>query len=268
MSNQYKIGEFSKYMGVTPDFLKHYEQYGLIQPYTTESNYRYYSFEKAAEIIECVRFKNWGFSLKEMKNLIQDADLDEIMDSYRSKIDEMQKTIHYYQVLIDEFYRFEKFITSLNEHWTIEYIDEAVFLPHSNNRDFLENPNIYRIMEQWTKWMPVVHSCQRIYDCFDENKQPYSHWGYSVLKQFADENELLTCEPCEIIPKRKCLVIKNSISDSQKNSRINETINSVNSILEEYGFVPDGEILRIVYQYSHEDGVITQHSTLIVPLKD
>ena len=33
---QYKIGEFSKYLGVTPDFIKYYEQFDLIFPNINE----------------------------------------------------------------------------------------------------------------------------------------------------------------------------------------------------------------------------------------
>ena len=268
MSNQYKIGEFSKYMGVTPDFLKHYEQYGLIEPNISESNYRYYNFEKASDVIECVRLRNWGFSLKEIQNIKQEASMDEILDSYRKKSEELQKTIHFYQFLIDELQRFEKWVATANNTWSIKYISEAVFLPHSNNKEFIQDPRIYEIMEQWTKYLPVVHSSQRIFDCFDDTKEPYCCWGYTVNKKFADEVMLPQSEPCEFIPRKKCLVINNSIKDAFVNSRVKETIDSVNVILNRHGLVPEGEIHRIVFHYSHEDGLVTQHSSLVVPLKE
>lgn len=39
---QYRIGDFAKYLGVTPDLLKHYEDMGIIQSIRSESGYRYY----------------------------------------------------------------------------------------------------------------------------------------------------------------------------------------------------------------------------------
>jgi hypothetical protein len=126
----------------------------------------------------------------------------------------------------------------------------------------------HEIMEQWIKFLPAVHSCQRIYDCFDNEKKPYCCWGYSIPKQIADFMDLVHGEPCEIIPRRKCLVINVSIIDAHVNSRVKETIESVNTILNKHGFIADGEIHRIVFHYSHEDGIVTQHSSLIVPLKD
>ena len=41
---EYRIGEFAKYLGVTPDLLKHYEDQGIIQPTRSDSGYRYYPF--------------------------------------------------------------------------------------------------------------------------------------------------------------------------------------------------------------------------------
>ena len=38
---QYRIGDFAKYLGVTPDLLKHYEDMGIIQSIRSESGYRY-----------------------------------------------------------------------------------------------------------------------------------------------------------------------------------------------------------------------------------
>ena len=40
---EYRIGEFAKYLGVTPDLLKHYEDQGIIQPTRSDSGYRYLS---------------------------------------------------------------------------------------------------------------------------------------------------------------------------------------------------------------------------------
>ena len=38
---QYRIGDFAKYLGVTPDLLKHYEDMGIIHSSRSESGYRY-----------------------------------------------------------------------------------------------------------------------------------------------------------------------------------------------------------------------------------
>ena len=50
---EYRIGEFAKYLGVTPDLLKHYEDQGIIRPSRSDSGYRYYPFNTTMLLIEC-----------------------------------------------------------------------------------------------------------------------------------------------------------------------------------------------------------------------
>ena len=38
----YSIGDYAKYLGVTPDFLKHYEQFRIVSSKPRENGYRYY----------------------------------------------------------------------------------------------------------------------------------------------------------------------------------------------------------------------------------
>lgn len=56
----YRIGDFAKYLGVTSDFLKHYEEAGLIDVVQRASGYRYYPFNQAARVIEYMRLRNYG----------------------------------------------------------------------------------------------------------------------------------------------------------------------------------------------------------------
>ena len=65
----YRIGEYARYMGVTPDFLKHYEQFGLITPSVAENGYRYYPFRESSRLLDCLTLRGYGVPLKEMKGM-------------------------------------------------------------------------------------------------------------------------------------------------------------------------------------------------------
>ena len=73
---QYRIGEYAKYLGVTPDLLKHYEDVGIIQSQRSESGYRYYPFHTTTMLIESVRLRNYGLTLREIKEILSDHSLD------------------------------------------------------------------------------------------------------------------------------------------------------------------------------------------------
>ena len=57
---QYRIGDYAHYMGVTSDFLKHYEQFHLISSEVMENGYRYYPFYQSSKLLECMKLRNYG----------------------------------------------------------------------------------------------------------------------------------------------------------------------------------------------------------------
>lgn len=56
----YRIAEFAEYMGVTPDFLKHYEECGLLDVHHRENGYRYFNFDQCSRILEYMRLRNYN----------------------------------------------------------------------------------------------------------------------------------------------------------------------------------------------------------------
>ena len=65
----YRIGELSKYLGVTPDFIKYYEKEGLIESIPGTSP-KLYPFNQSSKILECIKLKSFGFSAKEMRDYL------------------------------------------------------------------------------------------------------------------------------------------------------------------------------------------------------
>lgn len=63
---QYRIGDFARYLGVTAEFLKHYQESGLLDVTQRASGYRYYGFDQSARILQYLRLRNYGLSVKEM----------------------------------------------------------------------------------------------------------------------------------------------------------------------------------------------------------
>ena len=92
---EYRIGEFAKYLGVTPDLLKHYEDQGIIQPGRSGSGYRYYPFNTTMILIECIRLRNYGMTLREIREILTAHKLDNAAVSRRlsENVDHMKEEI-------------------------------------------------------------------------------------------------------------------------------------------------------------------------------
>ena len=68
----YRIGPYAYYLGVTPDLLKHYEQFQLVESVPSESGYRYYPFSQSPGLLCAMTLRGYGIPLKEIDVLLHD----------------------------------------------------------------------------------------------------------------------------------------------------------------------------------------------------
>ncbi len=84
------IGEFSKLCMVTTKTLRHYDLIGLLKPIelNSENGYRYYSTGQLSTMLRILRLKDYGFSLDEIKLLI-DANDEDLSNAMKRKLAEL-----------------------------------------------------------------------------------------------------------------------------------------------------------------------------------
>lgn len=98
-----KVKEVADLVGVSVRTLHHYDQIGLFSPKkTSESGYRIYREEDLEKLQQILFFKELGFSLKNIKMIINSPSFNqkealvlqrEMLNEKRSKIDKMIETI-------------------------------------------------------------------------------------------------------------------------------------------------------------------------------
>ena len=69
----YTIGEISKIVNISANALRYYDEIGLIKPILIQNNnqYRYYSDIQIKDILLVLELKQYGFTLEEVKELLQ-----------------------------------------------------------------------------------------------------------------------------------------------------------------------------------------------------
>lgn len=203
----YRIGDYARKMGVTPDFLKYYEQQGILSSNTQENGYRYFPFNQSGKILECMRLKNFGFSVREIEELFA-SDLTTVQAKTDSQIRTLEKRVDFEHRVIAEYRQFSHWLSRMKgkvTDWSIEWGDEMLFLPHSDGRTFLDDSRIYEILRDWTAEMPMVKSCMEIpisgIPFLPE--ESLFRWGLVVKRSYAEENHLPLNGAIKLLPKRK-----------------------------------------------------------------
>ena len=99
----FKIGELSKISNVSEKTIRFYEEEGLISPVEVDrwTNYRYYDETSAERLSVIVYLKDLGFSLKEIKDLDEDA-IKQKIKQHKQEIDKLTKNINKLSSIVKE----------------------------------------------------------------------------------------------------------------------------------------------------------------------
>lgn len=92
-----KIGEFSKIGRVTKRTLRHYDEIGLLSPIFIDdmSGYRKYSIDQLAKLNRIVLLKDLGFSLKEVRRMLdEDIPIDQMREMFSKKQKDLENEIY------------------------------------------------------------------------------------------------------------------------------------------------------------------------------
>ena len=204
---QYRIGEYAKYLGVTPDLLKHYEEVGVIRSERSKSGYRFYSFHTTMELIECVRLRNYGLTLREIRETltehrVKNTDMDLLLEGNMEKF---RQEILLDEALREDYAGFRDWRRGLEERgwdWEIRRSRPMYFLPHTDRYDFLKDPRIYELLNEWMSYIPIVKSSLRI-----ENSGLVT-WGFAVEESMQRRLGLPLNDVVEQIPSQKIFYYK------------------------------------------------------------
>ena len=82
-----KIGEFSKASKITIKALRFYDEKNLFKPMKIDENgYRYYDITQLDTLLHIVNYRKLGFSIKEIKTLLNVNNKQEILCAHLQKL--------------------------------------------------------------------------------------------------------------------------------------------------------------------------------------
>ena len=115
----YSIGEVSRLCNVSRKAMRFYDEIGLIHPDKVGSNnYRFYSREALLNLTILKYYKQMGFKLEEMRNLMDTEEYQEIEHGFLRKISELE----------DEQVSIENQLTSVRDWYSLLLEAQTVIL--------------------------------------------------------------------------------------------------------------------------------------------
>lgn len=193
-----KIGTLAKFAGVTSHTIKYYEKEGFFSSIRdSHSNYRFYNLSSCTYLHECIKYRNLGFSVKELNTLCKIADsttikemLIERMNAIDTELEELltkkQMAHSYYEELLslDE---------NLNE-WFICNFPENYFLAQTKQLEYLDEYQMEKNGINLIDYLPYAKSCVKLPKETLEGNSNLFYWGQLLPCSFAP-NDLMEKRP-------------------------------------------------------------------------
>ena len=268
---QYRIGDYAKYLGVTPDFLKHYEQFRIVSSEQKDNGYRYYPFSQSYKILESMRLRGYGLPLRDIDTALIDDDAKAVMDRLDRRVDDIEKHILLEQAIVSEHRSLQAWFKQMEgkeEDWNVGMSEEMLFLPHTSRRNFLKDPKIYEILNDWLALMPMVRSCMCVPNPQEESGSLRDYaWGLLVPAKTAKAFSLPVNDVVQHLPPRKTLFYHfNGKAWPQLNPQ-DLLSSSVYKKMSQLGLTPAGDIYMTMHMYTHINTDSLRYGYYAVPIE-
>lgn len=135
-----KVKEVSELASISVRTLHHYDEIGLLVPdQVTDAGYRMYSDANLERLQQILFFKELGFSLKEIKNILDDPAFD------------AEEALHMHKlILLEKRQRLDQMITTIDK--TVLHLRGEIEMTHKEQFqgfDFSQNPYEQEARERW-----------------------------------------------------------------------------------------------------------------------
>ncbi|MGE7111144.1 MerR family transcriptional regulator [Lysinibacillus sp. NPDC047702] len=177
----FKISEFSKLSQVSIKTLRYYDQLGLLKPAYTDqfSGYRYFSAEQMFQIHRILAFKELGFSLEQIRQMMdENIPLEHIRGMFRVKQNEIQSILEKEQA---KLFRIKESLRTIEyERKDLSSLDVVLkeiksqhVISYRKQTSLSEIPEMFRQLDQYIgspkphslSQMVLWHGCE---ECEDE----------------------------------------------------------------------------------------------------
>ncbi|NBG87774.1 MerR family transcriptional regulator [Isachenkonia alkalipeptolytica] len=193
------VGEVAKKLNVTVRTIQYYDQIGLVTPTEfTEGGRRLYSVRDYVKLHQILSLKEFGFSLKEIKEQLMPAGTVEEMNKYLIKQEALiEEEIKRNQVTYELLHKFRKEMNQLgkvdwevfleiihllrnqDEHyWIVKYLDKDLY-------EKIKERTVKEEGQHYIKRMKAL--CDQAKALQDQGILPDSEEGMAIAKQWWDE---------------------------------------------------------------------------------
>lgn len=268
---KYKIGDVAKILGISPDLLRYYEKKGVVLPMKDKHNdYRYYDFWDINFLLDCLWFKNFGFSIDQIADMVKTLSLDQLSTLFLDKEDELRTTIARCELLLRRSEQYRSDLKKAKEWFhQCDIADSPEYVRYLNRYtdSYSNSPDLQQLSHDWLGLMPFTRRCFEIepQDLLVAGGQDYA-WGLSLDMEYVHLLNVSTAPPVVHIPSRRCL--HSVFSNTGKGNFSPQLIRYMVDYCEEHHFTICGPAHGNLLCSVAEDAGLTGYFEVWIPISE
>jgi len=214
---KYKIGDVARILGVSTDILRYYERKGVVKPEKDENNdYRYYDSWHINFLTDCLWFKNFGFSIEQIADIVRIPNAEEIGELFLMKEDELRSHIRRCELLLKRSAQHREALDTIDRllyKCELARSPEYVRFINRVGERFMTDPLTKETAKKWLEALPFnTRYFEMSGDALLPGREDDYRWGYSLSQEYVEELDFRVVPPMVRCPSRQCIhtVFKNT----------------------------------------------------------
>lgn len=185
--NEKTVGMLSKFTGVSVHTIKYYEKIGLISSERGEqSNYRFYNLRSCTDIYECVKYRNMGFSLKEIQSLLTGGKeylLEELLEKRSDELSRQADQTMKMKSLVERYRKELKDFERKSGRWYIEECPDFYFRRQTRAMSYMEDGAMEASGVNLTEYAPESYSVLELSPGYFCGEKELFSWGHGIFAE-------------------------------------------------------------------------------------
>lgn len=214
---RYKIGDVARILGVSTDILRYYERKGVVTPEKDENNdYRYYDAWHINFLMDCLWFKNFGFSIEQIADMVHSPNAGELAGLFERKEDELRAQIRRAELLLRRSAQHRADLETIDRLLYKCEISESPALVRFIDRigrNYMTDAVTNETAKRWLEALPFNHRYFEMPgDALMPGVEEDYRWGYCLSEEYVAELGFEVRPPMIRLPSRRSIhtVFKNS----------------------------------------------------------
>lgn len=266
---QYKIGDVARILGISTDLLRYYEKKGVVTPTKDKQNdYRYYDTWDINFLIDCLWFKNFGFSIPQIAYMVTDCCYMDLIPLLEEKQDELMDSIHQQELLLKRLKQHSAQVLRVKEFMgkcNIEPCPDVICFLNRYDTAYNNNSELQKLSKQWLEYMPFLQRYFEMTLAPDGTHAQHYAWGYSLEKEYVEEFFVPVKPPVRHMPSVEC--IHSAFKSSGKNAFSPKHINYLFDYAAREGYAAAGDARGNLVCSILDDGVLSGYFEVWLPVR-